>query len=96
MSLDNVSFISHKRDWCNGRIGHGPYIVDEALDFVECGSCGKTLNPIYCLIEMSRNESRYKAKIEEKKRHLEKLTEKIAKQSRVLCKHCRQYTEIRK
>lgn len=73
-----------------GSCAHNQFIVDEALNTVECGLCHAQLNPIWVLRQLSNTEARYW-------RHLEalKATAEDAKgRNRCKCEHCQQMTRI--
>jgi hypothetical protein len=75
---------------------HGPFILDEELATVECGTCKEKLNPIQVLVAYARQESRIGARFEEAKLAVEKAQFKAERQNRVRCEHCDKLTRIRK
>ena len=68
----------------------GPYLVDEKLAEVECGTCHARLNPMHVLAELARQETRYH---EYRRTYLEQV-ERLRKRSRTKCEHCDKMTRI--
>lgn len=68
----------------------GPYLVDEKLAEVECGTCHAKLNPMHVLAELARQETRYH---EYRRTYLEQV-ERLRKRSRTKCEKCGQITRI--
>lgn len=73
---------------------HGPFLLDEELATVECGTCHEKLNPVQVLIAYARNESRIGARFQAAKLAVEKALFKAERQNRVRCEHCDRLTRI--
>lgn len=86
--MSNVIDISHNR--CI----HTKFKVDETLEHVECGLCGKQLNPMWVLIQFGNTESRYFHRINMLKDQAEKAKAKA--KNRCKCEHCGKMTKIQK
>lgn len=87
IGVDNV--INLKHDFS---CSHNKFVLDEKLNTVECGICGKELNPIWVLKKISHSESRLN-------RTLDLLIDKIEKcknKLRCKCQHCKKMTRIEK
>lgn len=85
-------FLQERRGYrCgNGFVHAGPYIIDEALSTVECGACKATLNPIHCLVEMTRAECRWTS---HRETYIAQKKE-IESKSRAKCEHCGKFTRL--
>lgn len=100
MSIELGANIFHlKRKPCqSGTTGykyeHGPFLVDEELATVECGTCKEKLNPIHVLVAYARQESRIGYRFEEAKLAVQKAQFKAQRQNRVRCEHCEKLTRI--
>ena len=68
----------------------GPYLVDEKLADVECGTCRAKLNPMHVLGELARQETRYH---EYRRTYLEQV-QRLRQRSRTKCEKCGQMTRI--
>jgi hypothetical protein len=75
---------------------HGPFILDEALATVECGTCKEKLDPVQVLLAYARSESRICDRFAGLKIEIEKARFKAERQNRVRCEHCAKLTRIRK
>ena len=74
----------------NGGCRHMRIMIDEQMEFAECGDCHEKLNPMWVLKRYSENESRLSMDIKENKRLLKALEKKI----RTKCKHCGKFTDV--
>jgi len=74
------------RDACR----HLKILVDPALTYVECESCGEKLNPVWVLERMITQASHWKYRLEENRKTLEKLEKK----KRTKCEHCGRFTTV--
>ena len=83
---DNVMKLSRLRDRCQ----HNKYIVDPSLNTVECGLCGKALNPMWVLEELATKESRLHGMLDDLKMKINKASSKL----RCKCEHCKKMTRI--
>lgn len=72
------------------RCQHNKFEVNESLALIKCGTCGEPLNPIWCLAQFARAESRYQLRITE----LEKTAAKAEKKNKCKCEHCKKMTRI--
>lgn len=75
---------------------HGPFVLDEHLALVECGTCKAQLNPMQVLIAYAWQESRIGHRFADLKLEVEKAKFKAERQNRVRCEHCQKLTRIRK
>lgn len=92
---DQVIKIHHGR--CKNSIfHHGPFLVDEALGQVECGACGKMLNPINVLLELSGKESRYAMRVNNLILEIGNCERAIQFKNKVKCEHCSKFTKVKK
>lgn len=71
---------------------HNKYLVDESLNTVECGLCGKELNPMWVLQQFVNSENRAIMNINQ----LNKIAEKADKKNRCKCEHCKKMTRIQR
>lgn len=78
------------------KFDHGPYIIDEDLDVVECKTCGEKMNPVAVLKHYAQRENSIVRRFEALKDHVEKAKFKALSQNRVRCEHCAKLTKIRK
>lgn len=68
----------------------GPYLVDEKLAEVECGTCHKLLNPMHVLAELARLETRW----HDYRQTYQEQVERLRERSRTKCERCGQMTRI--
>ncbi len=71
---------------------HRRFTVDDKLQEIECRDCGQKLNPMFALIQLVRQETRYHelhARYEDEMRRL-------GERSKTKCQHCDQMTRISK
>lgn len=69
---------------------HTRFVVDEKLEQVECADCKERLNPIFALLQLCRQESRYH---ELHARYQDEM-KRLGERSRTKCRKCGQMTEI--
>ena len=69
---------------------HNKFIVDETMGDVICGICEERLNPIWCLVQISKTESRMWSNLID----LEKLVYKTRDKLRCKCQKCGEMTRI--
>lgn len=69
---------------------HNKWIVDETLAEITCGICEQKLNPIWCLIEQARTETRLFWQLQRLQKEVEKTQYKL----RCKCRHCGKMTPI--
>lgn len=69
---------------------HNKYVIDERLNIVECGICGKELNPMWVLKQIADGESRFSRTLDSLKEKIEKTKNKL----RCKCQHCGKITRI--
>lgn len=69
---------------------HTRFVVDEKLEQVECADCKERLSPIYALLQLCRQETRYH---ELHARYQDEL-KRLGERSRTKCRHCGQMTPI--
>lgn len=79
-----------KRKW--ETCSHTKYLVSEKLNYVECGLCGKELNPMWVLAQMCNRENRANMEVD----RLKKIAEKADSKNRCKCEHCGKMTRIQK
>ncbi|MCK5612031.1 hypothetical protein KAR91_59725 [Candidatus Pacearchaeota archaeon] len=69
---------------------HTSFEIDEAFNEVTCCECGAKMNPMFILLQMAKQETRFsmarKNYIEEQKR--------LSERSRTKCQHCGKMTRI--
>lgn len=68
----------------------GPYLVDEKLAEVECGTCHAKLNPMHVLGELARQETNWHTY---RRTYLEQV-QRLRERSRTKCEHCNRMTRI--
>lgn len=92
MSLDPSNRIVELRTHrCKGAgFNHGPFLIDERMQTVECGTCGAVLNASYVLAEIGRWENRIAMTLD---RYKKEATEAIGRNS-TKCEHCKGMTRI--
>jgi len=78
------------------KYAHGPFIVDEELATVECGTCRAQLDPIQILTAYARKEARIADRFTRLEQSIEKISFKAERQNRVRCEHCQKLTRIKK
>ncbi len=74
------------------KCSHNKFIVDESLEHVECGLCGKELNPMWVLSQLCNVEARFNLKF----KHLNKQLALAEKKNRCKCEHCSKITRIQR
>lgn len=74
------------------RCQHNNFIVAPSLNTVECGICGKELNPIWVLEQLCNKESRANRRVQQ----LQQMADAAIKMNRCKCEHCNQMTRIKK
>lgn len=74
-----------------GKCRHNHYLIDESKAEVECGLCHEKLNPMYVLLELAKQETRWN---ESRKAYI-KEHEAINARRKTKCQHCGQMTRIR-
>ncbi len=67
------------------------YIVDEALEEVQCGDCGAKLNAHWVMRQLCEKESRWRQRLADYNDEISDLKER----TRTKCVHCEQMTPIR-
>lgn len=75
---------------------HGPYIIDEDLSEIECGTCKEKLNPVMVLRHYAHRENAIQRRFLELREQIEKAKFKAMSQNRLRCEHCAKLTRIRK
>ncbi|WP_230681553.1 hypothetical protein [Burkholderia vietnamiensis] len=71
---------------------HRRFIVDEQAEKVLCADCKEPLNPMWVLVQLSNQETRYHALHDRYQDELKRLKER----SRTKCRHCGNMTPISK
>ena len=74
------------------KCNHSNYLVDTSLQEVECGKCGKKLNPMYVIEQMCNAESQQRHRLSELKKEVENTELKM----KCKCQHCKQMTRIQR
>lgn len=69
---------------------HRRFTIDDHLQQVECRDCGEKLNPMFALISLCRQESRYH---ELHQRYQDEM-KRLAERSKTKCRHCGEMTSI--
>lgn len=69
---------------------HNVFVVDEAKDLVECKDCGALLNPMWCMVQLVRRQSRWKIEYEAYRDALIQYENK----KRTKYEHCGRFTNI--
>lgn len=69
---------------------HRRFTIDDKAQEVECRDCGEKLNPMYALVQLARQETRYH---ELHARYDDEL-KRLAERSRTTCRHCGKMTPI--
>lgn len=96
----NVFQIQHqgcrKHDGTSWKLDHGPYVLDEDLMEVTCGTCKERLNPMRVLLAYAYKENSIHRRFMEMQQAIEKTKFKAERQNRVRCEHCQKLTRIRK
>jgi hypothetical protein len=87
-----ASLVADHSPWncAGGKFGHGPYIVSEAMAFVQCATCKAMLNPFFVLGELLHRQSNFMAMHERYQDEMRRLKER----SRTKCRHCGEMTPI--
>ena len=86
MSQDNI--MKRSGDYFGCR--HSKFLVDETLDYVECGLCGKHLNPMWVLGQLCSRESLAQQRVDS----LHEIAKNIEGKVRTKCQHCKKMTRI--
>ena len=73
----------------------GPYIFDKRLAAVECGDCGASLNPLFVLEILARQEAYWNRRQKDLTEYLEEINEEIKGRTRTKCTHCGNMTAIK-
>jgi hypothetical protein len=68
----------------------GPYLIDEKLAEVECGTCHARLNPMHVLGELARQETQW----HNYRRSYHDQLQRLRERSRTKCEKCGQMTRI--
>jgi hypothetical protein len=101
MSDDNVVHLPFKRVEDDSRVltvvspygnpcKHERFTIDEKLNQVECRDCKVVLNPMYALVALARQETRYHDLHARYQDEMKRLGER----SKTKCQHCGQMTRI--
>ena len=84
-----LRIVRHQSGACNHRTA--TFIVDEALEEVQCGDCGAKLNAHWALVQLCDKESRWQTKLTEYRQEVADIKDR----TRTKCVHCEQMTPIR-
>jgi ribosomal protein S27E len=68
----------------------GPFLVDDTLMTVECGTCKKIISPVYVLILLANKETQWHLHRE----YFDKRVAELAERNRTKCDHCGKMTRI--
>ena len=71
---------------------HGNYLIDKNLEYVECGKCGKHLNPMYVLGKLADEEDRDHWELKNRKALLKEASDKL----KWKCGHCSKFNDMTK
>lgn len=71
---------------------HNRFTIDEKLQEVECRDCKEKLSPMYALLALARQETRYH---ELHARYQDEM-KRLAERSKTKCQHCGQMSRISK
>ena len=74
---------------CNHRTA--TFIIDEALEEVQCGDCGAKISPHWALVQLCDKESRWQTRLREYRDEVADIKDR----TRTKCVHCDQMTPIR-
>ena len=74
----------------SGRCQHNKFIFNEELGYVECGICGKHLNPMWVIEQYADQEHRLFQQFE----RLKRLIEETKHKTKCKCEHCGKTTNI--
>lgn len=88
----NDPVVSIQKGRCSRLNQHGPYLVDESLSLVECGTCKRELNPMFVLKALAESDSALAFRMNS----LRKTVEKYEARLRCKCQHCGKMTRISK
>lgn len=66
------------------------FIVDEAMEEVQCGDCGAKLNAHWVLRQLCEKESRWRQRADDAR----KVLAEVEGRTRTRCQHCDQMTHI--
>lgn len=97
MPIENEADIIEIKSAYKRKCNHGPYVIDMALDTVECDKCKDHLNPMWVLKDLMELKSRYNNEIWKKREELKRLNEDLEKaknKARCKCQHCHKMTRI--
>ena len=84
----SISEVKHKYE--HNRCRHRQIVVDEDLLEVECGTCGKKLNPITILARFAQEESYWGHRLEK----IKEFDLRFSKKKKTKCRHCNKFTEV--
>ena len=87
MEATNVIQLESRRSY---KCMHHRTVVDEALNEVQCKDCNEKLNPIWCLVRLAQEESRY---VHEWRRSKE-IAKRINEKKTTRCEHCNRMTRV--
>lgn len=88
--IDSLPTLTEKRPSIGDECEHRNIVVDERLNEVRCLKCDVMLNPIWALMRMAREETRWGYELDRRNKSLEELD----KRSRTTCQHCGKMTRI--
>ena len=84
-----LRLVQHQSGACNHRTA--TFIVDQALEEVQCGDCGAKLNAHWVLAQLCDAESRWMTRLKEYRDAVDDIKDR----TRTKCVHCDQMTPIR-
>ena len=83
--IDRVLKVAHSY-----KCSHKRYVIDPQLAQVECADCKEKLDPMFALIALSQQETRFHELHERYQDELKRLNERL----RTKCEHCNKVTRI--
>ncbi|TAZ20732.1 hypothetical protein ELH77_19190 [Rhizobium ruizarguesonis] len=80
----------HKLTFVNGKVVRANYLIREGETEVECGLCGKHLDPMFVLLHLANQETSW---IRNRQAYLEE-HKRLNSRRRTKCEHCQKITRI--
>lgn len=80
----------HKLTFVNGKVVRANYLIREGETEVECGLCGKHIDPMFVLLNLANQETSW---IRNRQAYQEE-AKRLQNRRRTKCEHCRKITRI--
>ena len=90
--INIISLVKKRIEY--GDCKHKKILFSEDLDYVKCGDCGETLNPIWVIARFATDELNYRAMASQEYTRQNNISKKLNEKRRTKCKHCGKMTPV--